>query len=139
MILELMAKSENVGFARQAVAIFASQLDFTVDEIDEIRVAISEAVSNAIIHGYAGEGGMVRIEAALHEETLAVSVQDRGRGIENIAWAMEPAHTSQPDERMGLGLVFVKEYMDDMRIESSQGVGTTVHMSKKACAKRVSH
>lgn len=139
IILEFLSKPENVAFARQAVAIFAAQLDFTIDEIDEIKVAISEVASNAIIHGYSGRSGMVRIEARLLAGQLDVMVFDQGGGISDIHWATQPTHTTQPDERMGLGLVFVREYMDELTIESNVGQGTTVHMTKSVQSKSVKH
>lgn len=137
--LELLSKPENVAFARQSVAMFASQLDFTIDEIDEIKVAVSEVTSNAIIHGYPRGLGMVRIEARLVSGQLDIVVSDQGDGIADIDWATQPTHTSQPQERMGLGLVFVREYMDELSIESCVGEGTTVRMRKKVRSKSVQH
>ncbi len=130
MTLSFVSKPENVAFARAVVAMFASQLDFTIDEIDEIKVAVSEAVSNAIIHGYEDQPGEVRVEAILSNGRIEVIVHDSGKGIADVAWATEPTHTSRPDERMGLGLVFIREYMDEMRVDSAPNQGTTVHMTK---------
>lgn len=138
-IIEFLSKPENVAFARQSVAIFAAQLDFSIDDIDEIKVAVSEAVSNAVIHGYGDEPGMVRIEVKLCKDELEVTVADQGRGIADVAWATQPTHTTRPEERMGLGLVFVREYMDELSIESAVGKGTTVRMVKKAGPKYVQH
>lgn len=130
MTLSFVSKPENVAFARAVVAMFASQLDFTIDEIDEIKVAVSEAVSNAIIHGYEDKPGEVRVEATLSNGRIEVTVNDSGKGIADVAWATEATHTSRPDERMGLGLVFIREYMDEMRVDSAPNQGTTVHMTK---------
>lgn len=130
MTLIFPSKPENVAFARAVVAMFASQLDFTIDEIDEIKVAVSEAVSNAIIHGYEDKPGEVRVEAILSNGRIEVTVNDSGKGIADVAWATEPTHTTRPDERMGLGLVFIREYMDEMRVDSAPNRGTTVHMTK---------
>lgn len=130
MKLTLMSKPENVAFARAAVAIFASQLDFTIDEIDEIKVAVSEAVSNAVIHGYDEGPGEVFIEAMLRQGSMEIVVRDTGKGIADIAWATEATNTTRPEERMGLGLVFIREYMDEMQIDSKPNMGTTVRMIK---------
>lgn len=130
MSLSFASKPENVAFARAVVAMFASQLEFTIDEIDEIKVAVSEAVSNAIIHGYEDKPGEVRVEASLFDGRIEVVVNDAGKGIADIAWATEATHTSRPEERMGLGLVFMREYMDEMRVDSAPNHGTTIHMIK---------
>lgn len=130
MTLSFASKPENVAFARAVVAMFASQLDFTIDEIDEIKVAVSEAVSNAVIHGYEEKAGEIRVEASLFRGKIKVVVHDAGKGIADIAWATEATHTSRPEERMGLGLVFMREYMDEMRVDSAPNRGTTIHMMK---------
>lgn len=131
--MEFSSRSENIAFARTAAAIFAAQLDFTVDQIDEIKVAISEAVSNAIIHGYKSRSGMVRLDLRLFDDAVEAVVSDDGAGIADIAWAMQPGRTTDAD-RMGLGLVFIKEYMDDMKLESQPGEGTRVTMRKHLTA-----
>lgn len=128
--MEFPSFSQNVGFARTAVAMFASQLDFTLDEIDEIKVATSEAVSNAVVHAYEGGVGSVRLTVSLENGTLVVVVEDQGRGIPDVAWASEATHTTSPADHMGLGLVFIKEYMNEVKVESEQGKGTRVRMSK---------
>lgn len=139
VVLEFLSKPENVAFARQSIAMFAAQLDFTIDEIEEIKVAVSEVASNAVIHGYSSDPGLVRIEARLLEGRLEVIIADEGGGIADIDWASQPTHTTQPDERMGLGLVFVREYMDELQIESTVGRGTTVRMAKTVKTKYVQH
>ncbi|MBI2914929.1 MAG: anti-sigma F factor [Firmicutes bacterium] len=128
--LEFPNLPQNVGFARVAMAVFAAQLDFTLDELEDIKVAVSEAVSNAVIHAYEQARGTVVVEGCIREGRLEVAVLDRGKGIENIQLACQPAFTTQPEERMGLGLVFVKEFMDTVNIESEPGQGTRIEMSK---------
>ncbi|HHW08810.1 MAG TPA: anti-sigma F factor [Firmicutes bacterium] len=124
------SKPENVGFARTAVALVASQRDLTVDQLDEIKVAVSEAVSNAVIHGYRDTSGMIQVDVKLYEDELEVVVTDKGTGIEDIEWAMQPTNTTDKS-RMGLGLSVIKEFMDDLTITSRPGAGTRVYMAKK--------
>ncbi|MFO7311547.1 MAG: anti-sigma F factor [Bacillota bacterium] len=136
--LEFPSKAENVAFARTAIAVFASQLDFTLDELDEIKVAVSEAVSNAVIHAYGGEPGLVRLEAAITAEgELVIHVIDHGQGIEDVATARQAQWTSRPEERMGLGFTFMEEYMDRVEVESTPGAGTRVTLRKRPAAARV--
>jgi len=130
MRIEFPGKPENVPFARTAVALFASQLEFTLDDIDEIKVAVSEAVSNAVIHAYPNGGGWVFIQGYLYDDGVKLVVSDQGKGIDDIEQAMQPAFTTVPEERMGLGLVFIKEYMDEVEIDSHPGQGTKVEMVK---------
>lgn len=130
MKLEFSSLAANVSFARTALAIFASQMEFTVDQIDEIKIAVSEAVSNAVIHGKSFESNMVRLEARSYDDALVIAVSDDGPGIQDIPWAMEAGSTTSSD-RMGLGLVFIKEYMDGFSIDSAPGAGTRVEMTKK--------
>jgi stage II sporulation protein AB (anti-sigma F factor) len=127
--MQFCSRSENVAFARTATAIFASQLDFTLDQLDEIKLAISEAVSNAIIHGYRNNPGMVYLELNIIDQTLEIVISDTGVGIADVEWAMEAAHTTDAS-RMGLGFVFIKEYMDDLVVQSEVGKGTTLIMHK---------
>jgi stage II sporulation protein AB (anti-sigma F factor) len=136
MKLEFKSLAANVSFARTAVAIFASQMDFTVDQIDEIKVAVSEAVSNAVIHGKKDESSSVYLEALLYDDSLVVIISDDGPGIQDVSWAMEPGTTTA--DRMGLGFVFIKEYMDELEIDSAPGAGTRVTMIKRL-ALRVEH
>lgn len=128
--MEFPSRPENVAFARTAVAMFAAQLDFTLEDIDEIKIATSEAVSNAVIHGYRDGEGIITVTASISPDGLEVIVSDRGRGIPDIEQAMEPAFTTEPDKRMGLGFVFMKEYMDFVEVKSTVGVGTEVIMRK---------
>ncbi|MCK8825164.1 anti-sigma F factor [Fuchsiella alkaliacetigena] len=126
--LEIKGISDNIGLARVTVASFAAQLDFTLSEIEEIKVATSEAVSNAIIHGY-GEGeGSIQITLELQGEELIIIVEDYGVGIEDIEQACEPDYTTA--DRMGLGLVFIDSFMDQVDIESQLEQGTKIKMVK---------
>lgn len=120
---------ENVGIARITAASFAAQLDLTLSEIEDIKVAISEAVSNAVIHGYAGTSGQVDVTMNLYEDKLEFIVVDYGHGIADIEQARQPAYSSDP-ERMGLGFVFMESFMDQLEIESAVGQGTKVRLVK---------
>lgn len=128
---ELAAVPQNVGVARLLVAMVAAQADFTVAEIDEIKLAVSEAVTNAVVHGYNSEPDhVVRVEVLLAGTNLEVSVIDHGRGIEDVALARQPAVSSDPD-RMGLGFCFMESHMDTLEIDSAPGRGTRVRMTKR--------
>ncbi len=132
MTLTFMGLPENESFARVVISAFAVRLDPTLDVIADIKTAVSEAVTNAIVHGYAGRGGMVTLNAALHPGgVITLSVSDNGCGIADIAQAMQPFYTSQPEkERSGMGFSVMQSFMDDVRVESAPGIGTTVHMRK---------
>jgi len=132
MTLEFDSKSENEGFARVAVAAFASQLDPTLEEIADIKTAVSEAVTNAIIHGYENKPGKVRVECKIHNGEIFVTVSDKGKGIEDIEQAMEPLFTTKPElERSGMGFVFMDVFMDALEVLSIPGEGCIVRMKKK--------
>ncbi|MDN5344896.1 MAG: hypothetical protein PWQ18_1008 [Clostridia bacterium] len=130
MALEFLSLPENVGLARVAVATFAAQVDMTLNELEEIKVAVSEAVSNAIIHGYRGEAnGTVRVAAERTITGLTITVEDQGCGIADVALAMQPAYSTDP-ERMGLGFAFMQSFMDDLEVTSEVDRGTRVKMFK---------
>ncbi|MCM1174615.1 MAG: anti-sigma F factor [Blautia sp.] len=135
MKLEFRAVSDNEAFARTAVAAFVTQLNPTLEEISDIKTAVSEAVTNSIIHGYEGGGreeDRVWIHCFIRDDVLEVEVQDCGVGIENIDKAMEPLFTTKPElERSGMGFSFMEAFMDDLEVFSEVGQGTTVHMMKK--------
>lgn len=150
MFLEFDAVSSNEGFARVAVAAFISPLNPTLEEISDVKTAVSEAVTNAIIHGYenlSGYGkpdspnipngeihgsGKVMLRCLISGDILHIEVQDRGRGIDNIEQAMEPLFTTKPElERSGMGFAFMEAFMDDLEVESAPGEGTRVIMKKK--------
>ncbi len=133
MELKFLSVPENEGFARVAVSAFAVQLNPTLDVLADIKTAVSEAVTNAIVHGYGEKKGMVVIRAALDEGgLLTIEVSDRGRGIPDIAQAMQPFFTTQPEkERSGMGFSVMQTFMDRVEVESLPGEGTTVRMTKK--------
>ncbi len=132
MKLEFASKPENEAFARITVSAFVSQLDPTIDEIADIKTAVSEAVTNSIIHGYDDEEGTVKIEAKIFKNTVEIEISDTGKGIENIKQAMKPLYTSKPNmERSGMGFTIMESFMDDLKVESSLGFGTKVTMRKK--------
>ena len=133
MSIEFVSKSQNEGFARVAVAAFVAQLDPTIDEINDVKTAVSEAVTNSIIHGYENrEDGLVRIEAEINENEVTIVIIDKGIGIDDIKQAMEPLYTSRPDiERSGMGFTVMETFMDDLKVESEKGIGTKVVIKKK--------
>jgi stage II sporulation protein AB (anti-sigma F factor) len=126
------SKSENEGFARTAVAAFVSCLNPTVDELADIKTAVSEAVTNCIIHGYHLGPGKIFLDAALHGRTLLLSITDEGCGIRDVKQAMQPLFTTCPElERSGMGFSFMEAFMDYLEVESTPGRGTRVMMRKE--------
>ena len=132
MKLEFISKSSNEAFARAALAAFAAQLDPTIEELSDIKTAVSEAVTICIIHGYENKQGIVKIMARLKEDEIIIEISDKGKGIENIEMAKEPLYTTKPNlERSGMGFTIMESFMDTMEIESIVGLGTKITMSKK--------
>ena len=132
MKLEFISRSSNEAFARVTVAAFAAQLDPTIEELADIKTAVSEAVTNSIIHGYENKQGIVKILGRLKENEIILEISDNGKGIENIDMAKEPLYTTKPNlERSGMGFTIMESFMDTMEIESIVGLGTKVTMSKK--------
>lgn len=132
MKLEFLSKSSNESFARVVVAAFASQLDPTLEELSDIKTAVSEAVTNAIIHGYEYGEGTIIVEAKIVGNEIEILVEDKGMGIADIEQAMEPFYTSKPNlERSGMGFTVMETFMDSLEIESKIGEGTKVRMRKK--------
>lgn len=132
MRLEFASRSENEEFARVVAAVFASRLNPTLEEIDDIKTAVSEAVTNAVIHGYGDQDGMIVMEAEAGNGEFAVTVSDQGRGIEDVKKAMEPMYTTDTTgERSGMGFSFMEAFMDRVEVESERGRGTKVRMTKK--------
>ncbi|MFZ5943442.1 MAG: anti-sigma F factor [Bacillota bacterium] len=128
--LEFMSLPENVALARVLISSLVAQVDTTLNDLEEIKVAVSEGVSNAIIHGYQNnQNGIVAIEANIIDEKLEVIIEDKGIGIEDIDQAMTPTFTTDPD-RMGLGFVFMKSFMDNVEVISQKGNGTKVVLVK---------
>ena len=129
--LEMMSKSSNEAFARIAIAAFVSQLDPTIEEIADVKTAVSEAVTNCIIHAYEEKEGIIYVTCVLKNREVIIEVQDNGIGIENIDMAKEPLYTSKPElERSGMGFTIIDSFMDEMKIESIVGMGTKVTMKK---------
>lgn len=131
--IEFESRSQNEGFARVAVAAFVSQLDPTIDELADIKTAVSEAVTNSIIHGYENrKEGIIKIEATIIDNEVSISVIDYGLGINDVNKAREPLYTSRPDlERSGMGFTVMETFMDSLNVESEAGKGTRVIMKKK--------
>lgn len=132
MKLEFSSKSNNESFARVVAAAFASQLDPTLEELSDIKTAVSEAVTNAIIHGYELGEGIITLESRINGDEIEIIVKDNGKGIGDIEEAMEPFYTSKPElERSGMGFTVMETFMDYLTVESITGVGTKVKMAKK--------
>ena len=131
MKLEFLGISENESFARSAVAAFVSRMNPTLDELDDIKTAVSEAVTNAIVHGYSKGTGTVRIVCIINENDVTILISDEGRGIEDIPLARTPLYTEdKTGERSGLGFTVMETFMDKVEVISSLGKGTTVKMTK---------
>lgn len=129
--MEFDAISENEGFARVCVAAFATALDPTLEEINDVKTAVSEAVTNCVIHGYGGKGGIIELSASIDGNTLEIKITDYGKGIENIEKAREPMFTTDSEhERSGMGFTFMEVFMDDLKVFSQIDNGTTVIMKK---------
>ena len=136
MKLEFMSKSANESFARISIAAFVSQLDPTIEEIADIKTAISEAVTNSIIHAYPDKEGLVKINSRLYEDEIEIEVSDTGVGIENVEEARKPLYTSKGNlERSGMGFTIIENFMDELKVESIFGLGTKVTMIKKINSK----
>mgnify|MGYP000979478165 CR=1 FL=1 len=131
MKLEFLSKSQNESFARSVVAAFAAQLDPTIEELAEIKTAVSEAVTNCIIHGYEYEQGYITIICRISYNTVEIEISDKGKGIENVELARQPLYTSKPElERSGMGFTVMETFMDEVIIFSETNIGTTVIMRK---------
>ena len=131
MQITFLSKSENESFARATVGAFVAQIDPTLDEVTEIKTVISEAVTNAIIHGYENEVHKVSIRCRITENVFTVEVCDAGKGIENVEQAMQPMFTTLPEQdRSGMGFAFMEAFMDSVEVESEPGKGTRVKMKK---------
>lgn len=132
MKLEFLSKSSNESFARVVAASFATQLNPTLEELSDIKTAVSEAVTNSIIHGYEFQEGMIVLEGTITGDLLEIKVKDKGKGINDIDQALEPFYTSKPDmERSGMGFTVMQTFMDEIFVESIPSEGTTVTMNKK--------
>ena len=131
MKLEFVSKSNNEAFARIAVAAFVSQLDPTIEELADIKTAVSEAVTNCIIHGYENSSGIIKIISKIFANTIEIEISDTGKGIENIELARKPLYTSKSNlERSGMGFTIMESFRDEVNIESVVGLGTKITMKK---------
>ena len=131
MKLEFLSRSQNESFARSVVAAFVAQLDPTIEELAEVKTAVSEAVTNAIIHGYGCGAGKVVIASRIIGNTVEIEVTDSGAGIADIELARQPLYTSKPElERSGMGFTVMETFMDKIEVESVTGTGTTIRMTK---------
>ena len=132
MKVEFEALPENEGFARVTVAAFLTPLNPTLEEIEDVKTAVSEAVTNAVIHGYKEQGGTIEISCVLEKDLLKMEITDQGCGIENVEQAMEPMFTTCPEDgRSGMGFSFMEAFMDQVEVVSAPGKGTSVTMKKK--------
>lgn len=138
MEVSFLSVPENEGFARVVIAAFAVQLSPTMSEIADVKTAVSEAVTNAIVHGYEGTRGMVTMRAMIDGSVLSIEILDRGRGIANVEKAMEPFFTTHPEqERSGMGFAVMQTFMDDVDVRSVPGSGTSVRMRKRIAAQEL--
>ena len=134
--LEFLSRSSNESFARVAAAGFAAQLDPTLDELGDIKTAVSEAVTNAIVHGYPDQLGRIAVKLKLlPNNTLEITVRDWGRGIADIQQARQPLFTTGGEERSGMGFTIMESFMDKLTVKSTPGRGTTVTMRKRVSAR----
>lgn len=132
MKVEFLSKSINEGFARCVVASFVSQLDPTIDELSDIKTAVSEAVTNSIVHAYPNVEGIIRIVGKISDNEVQLDISDNGVGIENIEKAKEPLYTTKGNlERSGMGFAIMENFMDELNVESVVGLGTKISMKKK--------
>ena len=132
MLLKVESRSCNEGLARIAVAAFSTQLNPTLEEVADIKTAVSEAITNCIVHAYKKETDMITIECSCYKKELTVIVRDTGKGIEDVEKAMEPLFTTKPEQdRSGMGFAFMEAFMDEVKVTSQVGKGTCVHMIKK--------
>lgn len=132
MVLEFPSRSANEAFARSAVACFAAQMDPTLEELGDIRTAVSEAVTNCIVHGYPDGYGLITLRCRiLQDNTLDIVIKDKGVGIENLEQARKPMFTTGGSERSGMGFTIMESFMSSLKVSSKPGKGTTVHMRRK--------
>ena len=136
MKIEFDSRSCNEGFIRVAVSAFMTQLNPTLEEVADVKTAVSEAVTNSIIHGYENKEGIIRINAYIYDNILRIEIADQGKGIEDIEIAKQPLYTTKPElERSGMGFTIMDNFMDNLKVESVVGMGTKVTMEKKIAVK----
>ncbi|MCS7464614.1 anti-sigma F factor [Paenibacillus doosanensis] len=138
MTLQFASRSENESFARVTVAAFFSQLDPTLDELTDLKTVVSEAVTNAIIHGYDNRpDGIVTIHAEMDDDTVYLTIEDQGAGIEDLEQAKQPLFTSKPElERSGMGFTIMENFMDEIEVKTAVGAGTKITMKKRIESKK---
>ena len=131
MKIEFLSKSNNEAFARISVAAFVAQLDPTVEELSDIKTAVSEAVTNCIVHGYEEKEGIIKLVCKIKKDAVIIEISDSGKGIENIEEAKKALYTSKPDiERSGMGFTIMENFMDEVNVQSILGLGTKITMKK---------
>lgn len=134
MELTFSALPQNEAFARVAIAAFAVQLNPTLPEMADIKTAVSEAVTNAIVHAYEGRGGQIEIRCTIRDDRMQLTVEDFGKGIADIEQALQPFFTTGPsEERSGMGFAVMQAFMDELQVHSEVGKGTQVCMQKRVC------
>ena len=138
MNVQFAAMSENESFARVVVAAFVTRLDPTMEELNDLKTVVSEAVTNCIIHGYdSNPNGLVTISASIEHDTVHLTIEDQGRGIEDLELAQQPLYTSKPEmERSGMGFTIMENFMDEFEVTSEPGHGTSISMKKTIVSKK---
>lgn len=137
VLLEFPSRSSNEGFARAAVACFAAQMDPTLNELEDIKTAVSEAVTNAIVHAYPDSIGTIWLKARIvDDDLLEITVRDKGRGIPDVDQAMQPLFTTGGEERSGMGFTIMESFTDRLKVRSSPGKGTAVTMTRRIRARK---
>ena len=132
MVLSFQSKSQNERFSRTVIAAFVARLDPTLEELSDLKTAVSEAVTNAIIHAYKDEQGKIDMRAVIEEDEVTVEIYDYGVGISDIKQAMEPTYTTRPEwERSGMGFAFMEAFTDELKVESEPGKGTKIRLKKR--------
>ncbi len=136
MLLSINALPQNESFIRSTVAAFCVQLNPTMEQIGDIKTAVSEAITNAVVHAYSNEGGVIEIEVSLKGSVVKIVISDKGKGIDDVQKAMQPFYTSSPvEERSGMGFTVMQAMMDTVKVESKAGKGTTVTLKKDMSVK----
>lgn len=132
MDVTFLSRSSNEGFARVCVAAFVAQLDPTVEELAEIKTAVSEAVTNCIVHGYKDTLGKIRLQVSIFDDNrVRITIRDYGNGIENVELAMEPCYSTGGEDRAGMGFTIMESFMDKLRVKSQPEKGTTVTLERR--------
>lgn len=135
--VEFESLSMNESLARSIAAVFVSYLNPTIEELADIKTAVSEAVTNSIIHGYGNRTGMIQMKCKIHNKTVMIEIVDYGCGIKDVKKAMEPLFTTRPDlERSGMGFAFMEAFMDEIQVQSKPGKGTTIWMKREIGVER---